>query len=72
MEYVIVEFDEDRAVLIDDQENGRTNESLRVGAGTHTFCLDGAQDYSPAEITCVVADTSVLNPKIISFGGNDE
>ena len=79
MEYVIVEFDEDRAVYIDDQENGRTNQSLRVGAGTHSFRLGGEQNYSPPEITCAVSGTSVLSPKIIKFapentgaGGGDE
>lgn len=71
MEYVIVKFHQDRVVLIDDQENGRTNRSLRVGAGTHTFSLEGDKDFSPEEITCVVDNTSILEPLEVEFGGSD-
>ena len=70
MEYVIVEFDETRDVYIDDQKNGKTNETLRVGAGTHTFSLSDPQDYSPPDITEVIQGTSVLQPKTITFTRN--
>ncbi len=44
MEYVVVNFDETRDVYIDDQKNGETNKTVRVGAGTHTFRLGDPQD----------------------------
>ncbi len=44
MEYVRVTFKEDRAVIMDDQENGRTNTMLRVGAGIHSFTQRGEGD----------------------------
>lgn len=72
MEYVIVKFHQDRAVLIDEQENGRTNCNLRVGAGRHTFRLVGNKDYSPESLTCVIHGTSILEPKEIVFGDIDE
>lgn len=68
MENVIVEFEEDREVIIDDQQNGRTNQNLNIGAGQHTFTLGDPKNFSPLSITTVVAGTSVIEPKVISFG----
>lgn len=67
MEYVIVECNESREVLIDNEQNGHTNKTLRVGAGQHTFSLGGEQNYMPGEITLTVADTSVIEPLTIEF-----
>ncbi len=71
MEYVKVTFKQDRAVIMDDQDNGRTNEVLRVGAGIHTFTLGGEKNFSPEEITCEVSGTSEIEPKVIQFEAND-
>lgn len=72
MEYVKVTFAQDRAVMIDDQANGRTNKVLRVGAGIHTFTLGGEKNFSPEEITCPVSDTNEIEPKVINFGESDD
>lgn len=70
MEHVIVEFDEERDVYVDAQRNGKTNQMLRLGAGTHTFSLSDPQNYSPTEITEEIKDSSVLDPYIIRFTRN--
>ncbi len=72
MEYVKVTFKQDRAVIMDDQANGRTNEVLRVGAGIHTFTLGGEKNFSPEEITCEVFGTSEIEPEIINFEVDDD
>ena len=67
MEYVIVTFPTDRLVYIDGEENGRTNETLRVDAGTHVFELGHLDNYRPSQRKVMVQDTSVLEPLEVAF-----
>ncbi len=67
MEYVIVEFAEDRGVLIDDNENGRTNQTLMVEAGTHEFTLSDAADFTPEKREILVQYTASDDPLKIGF-----
>ncbi|NNE62614.1 MAG: hypothetical protein HKN34_00900 [Gammaproteobacteria bacterium] len=72
MEYVKVTFKEDRAVIMDDQNNGRSNMVLRVGAGIHTFTLGGDKNFSPDSITCEVSGTNEFEPKVLEFEVSDD
>jgi len=67
MEYVIVSFPTDRLVYIDGEPNGRTNEMLRVDAGTHVFELGNLDNFQPAQRKLLVQDTSVLEPLEVAF-----
>ena len=73
MEYVLVELkdehgrDVDRAVLIDDQESGRTNSVLMVQRGHHSVQLDNPSGYSPAVQVVDVGDTTPDLPLVVSF-----
>ena len=67
MEYVIVRFPTKRLVYIDDEENGNTNEVLRVDEGTHIFALGNVNNFRPASRKVTVQDTSVLEPLEIAF-----
>ena len=67
MELVIVTFPTDRFVYIDGQQNGRTNKSLRVNAGSHLFDLGPLKNYKPESKIVVVSGTTVLDPKKIVF-----
>jgi len=67
MEHVIVRFPSRRLVYIDDEENGFTNQVLRVDAGTHVFALGNVANFRPASRTVMVRDTSVLEPLEIRF-----
>lgn len=67
MEYVKVKFPTRRLVYIDEEENGYTNEVLRVDAGTHVFELGHLDNYRPASRTVTVKDTTVLEPLEIAF-----
>jgi hypothetical protein len=72
MEYVKVTFPTRRLVYIDEQENGYTNEVLRVEAGTHVFALGNVANYRPESRTITVKDTTVLEPMEITFHKKDE
>lgn len=67
MEYVIVTFPTDRFVYINDKQNGRTNKSLRVDAGSHLFHLGSLKNYEPESQVVVVSGTTVLDPREIVF-----
>ena len=72
MEHVIVTFPSDRLVYVDGEENGSTNEVLRIEAGTHVFELGNLANYRPASRTVTVQDTTVLEPLKIAFYRKDE
>jgi len=72
MEYVKVTFPTRRLVCIDEEENGYTNEVLRVEAGTHVFELGTLPNYRPGSRTVTVKDTTVLEPMEIAFYKKDE
>jgi hypothetical protein len=67
MEYVKVTFPTDRLVYVDGEENGNTNEVLKVEAGTHVFELGNLANYRPASRKVTVEDTTVLEPLEIAF-----
>jgi hypothetical protein len=71
MEYVIVRYPTRRLVYIDDEENGTTNDVLRVDAGTHVFTLGNLDNFRPAQRSVTVEDTSVLEPLEIKFFPKD-
>lgn len=72
MEHVIVTFPTKRLVYIDGEENGYTNDVLRVDAGTHVFELGKLANYRPASRTVLVRDTTVLEPLEVAFYRKDE
>lgn len=72
MEHVIVTFPTKRLVYIDGEENGYTNDVLRVDAGTHVFELGNLANYRPASRKVLVQDTTVLEPLEIAFYRKDE
>ena len=68
MEYLVVEFDRSRRVVIDGSPFGLTNTVIQVEAGTHTVTLAPPADFSPATLTVVVVETSALAPLTVAFG----
>lgn len=72
MEFVKVTFPTRRLVYIDDEENGTTNEVLRVDAGTHVFTLGNLDNFRPASRTVTVQDTTVLEPLEVKFFRKDD
>ena len=67
MEYVTVAYPTRRMVYVDGEQNGYTNEVLRVDAGTHVFDLGPRANYKPSFRRATVEDTTVLEPLVIVF-----
>ncbi len=67
MEFVIVEFSEDRGVLIDDQPSGSTNQTLTVEEGHHEFALAGDANFEPPTQQVLVQNTVPDDPQKVVF-----
>jgi hypothetical protein len=71
MEYVKVTFPTKRFVYVDGEQNGYTNDVLRVDAGTHLFELGNRNNFCPASRKVLVQDTTVLDPLEVPFFRKD-
>lgn len=60
MEYVVVSYPTVRDVRLDGQIIGKTNVTLRVERGNHTFDLGDPLDYQPAYIEKSVRNTTTI------------
>ena len=67
MEFVVVQYPEEREVNIDGQVAGKTNETLAVEEGHHQFDLGLPGDYVPLSQEVLVEDTTEITPLIITF-----
>ena len=67
MEYLVVEYPRKRKVVVKDETIGYTNEVIELEAGPYTISLSGQSNYSPASRRVNLVNTSVLDPKTISF-----
>jgi hypothetical protein len=67
-EYIIVEFDEKRQVMIDDITMPyETDQVIELDPGTHTISLAGERNFSPAEQDITPSGTSSLQPDKVIF-----
>jgi hypothetical protein len=66
LEYLLVVFPGQRAVLADDDPVGVTNHTLMLPANEYTITLDGAPTLPPSQ-DVILAGTSVVRPKVVTF-----
>jgi len=67
-EYILVEFDETREVIIDETASGyNTGDVIELGAGTHTITLEKPKNFSPIEQDVNPSGTSPIQPQKIYF-----
>jgi hypothetical protein len=67
-EYIIVEFDEKRQVMIDDVTMPyETGDVIELEPGTHTISLAGEINFSPVERDITPSGTSSLTPDKVIF-----
>jgi hypothetical protein len=67
MEFLLVLFDDNREVRVDDVPQGRTNIVLELEAGVHRVTLGPPNDFSPLEQKVRLANTSAMDPCRIVF-----
>jgi len=67
MEYLLVNFRDERDVVLDGEVGGLTNHLIALSPGTVTISLGEPFDFLPTELTVVVKGTSVLAPFEVTF-----
>ena len=68
MEFLLVTFDEDRGVIVNGARGEwQTNEMFQLDAGSYVITLAPPPSFRPAEIKVVLKNTTVFNPKEITF-----
>ena len=68
MEFLFVEFYENRHLVIDDSLTAwQTNETVLIPAGRHVIAISLPPDFAPPEIPVVMENTTVLSPKHVNF-----
>jgi len=66
VEYLLVVYKDDRGVLADGQKVGVTNHTLMIAANEYEITLEG-DGYAPPSQDVVLAGTSIMRPKVITF-----
>jgi hypothetical protein len=68
MEYLLVNFPEDREVVIDREKQGRTNEPIELEAGTPKVSLKSPpRDFRPRQRKVTLKGTCSLTHREVSF-----
>jgi hypothetical protein len=65
MEFVVVSYPASRDVRVDGQISGKTNVTIRVQRGHHTFDLGEPLDYQPASVEKRIRKTTTIRPMLI-------
>ncbi len=66
MQYLLVNFPQDRPVLADGSGVGTTNRVMMLPAGEYEITLDGG-GHNPLTLDVVLNGTSLFAPMVISF-----
>jgi hypothetical protein len=66
IEFLLVTFPEERAVLADDKRVGFTNHTLMLPTGEYVIALEGG-GYRPASRDIALTGTSIPKPMVIAF-----
>ncbi len=66
IQYLLVIFPEQRAVLADEEGVGFTNHTLMLPADEYVITL-GGEGYQPTTQNVVLSGTSIVKPKVIVF-----
>lgn len=66
IEFLLVTFPEERAVLADGKRVGFTNHTLMLPTGEYLITLDGG-GYRPASRDIALTGTSIPKPMVIAF-----
>ena len=67
IEYLLVTYPEQRAVLADGNGVGFTNHTLMLPTDEYLITLDGAGGYQPPSQDIALSGTSLVKPMVISF-----
>jgi len=71
-EFVRVNYDRSRRVVIDGSPNGFTNEAISVSRGPHRITLGVPVNYEPSFRKPTVVNTTAASPLEIEFTRTEE
>ena len=66
VEYLLVVYKGDRVVLADGDRVGVTNHTILMAPDEYIITL-GGDGYEPPSETVVLAGTSIMRPRVVSF-----
>jgi hypothetical protein len=66
VEYLLVVYKGDRDVLADGDRVGVTNHTILLASDEYIITL-GGDGYEPPSETVVLAGTSIMRPRVVSF-----
>lgn len=66
-EFIRVEYDRRRRVVIDGSPNGFTNDTITVSRGPHRVTLGVPVNYEPAFRKPTVTGTTATSPMVLQF-----
>jgi hypothetical protein len=66
VEFLLVVFAEERAVLADGKKVGFTNHTLMLPTNEYDIALDGG-GYTPTSMDIDLVGTTVVQPKVVTF-----
>jgi hypothetical protein len=67
MEYLLVNFHEERDIMLDGEIGGLANHLITLARGLVTVSLAPPRNFSPRETTVMVRGTSPLAPMEVDF-----
>jgi hypothetical protein len=67
MEFLKVNFREDRQVVVDDHFLGSTNKVIELEEGAHSISLAAPYDYMPHEWHVILINSTVVKPIEVEF-----
>lgn len=67
MEFLLVQYPRRRLVMIGGEAVGFTNVVIEIEGGSYTVQLSPPANYTPDSRRVTLANTSVLDPKVIAF-----
>lgn len=66
-QYIIVEFREEREVLVNGNVSGFTNMPFQIETGHHTITLGGPKNFTPERHDVHMTETRDDKPLIVKF-----
>lgn len=67
MEYLLVQLDQRRRVLVNGLRNGFTNSVLQLESGSYEITLEPPPDFSPLSQSVQLLNTAPMDPYTVTF-----
>ena len=66
-QYLLVRCSQDRSVLVDGTNQGKTNETIELDGGSYSVTLDPATGCQPPSHDVTLLNTTIIKPCEVTF-----